>query len=192
MLPANSFSHVGMGYTARFIIRMASLIPTEINLRQVAKDVEALANVLTQGGSRSSLLRPRWSLVPRMSSLLCLIRKVPGFQFAHVLLDALKRARREKVLPPPTQPPSPSNGRHDPLEQNPQAASPAGTFDPLHGLPPFDYSLDTGGPNAMFDFSFADQLLGNLDPAAQGLTGRPSNVCSGLRNDSSSWARIIS
>ncbi|GFZ52232.1 hypothetical protein JCM24511_10005 [Saitozyma sp. JCM 24511] len=145
---ANSFSHVGMGYTARFIIRMASLIPSEINLRQVAKDVEALANVLTQ---------------------------VPGFQFAHVLLDALKRARREKVLPPPTQPPSPSNGRHDPLEQNPQAASPAGTFDPLHGLPPFDYSLDTGGPNAMFDFSFADQLLGNLDPAAQGLTGRPSN-----------------
>jgi hypothetical protein len=181
-----------MGYTARFIIRMASLIPSEINLRQVAKDVEALANVLTQGGPTSFFLRPGWSLVSRMSFLLCLTHKVPGFQFAHVLLEALKRARREKVLPPPTQPPSPSNGGQDPLEQNPQAGSPAGTFDPLHGLLPFDYSLDTGGPNAMFDFSFADQLLGNLDTAAQGLTGRPSNVCSGLRHHSSSCTWAIS
>jgi hypothetical protein len=127
-----------------------------------------------------------------MSFLLCLIHKVPGFQFAHVLLEALKRARREKVLPPPTQPPSPTGGTHDPLEPDPLAASSAGIFDPVYGLPPFDYGLDTGGAGTMFDFSFADQLLGNMDTATQGLTGRPSNVCSGLHNHSSAWARIIS
>ncbi|WVF70335.1 hypothetical protein IAT40_005125 [Kwoniella sp. CBS 6097] len=68
-----------IAYAARFLIRMATLMPEACNLRQIGKDVEQIAVVLT---------------------------KVPGFQFAHFLQDVIKQARRDQVLPPPSRAPS--------------------------------------------------------------------------------------
>jgi hypothetical protein len=64
-------SDVALAFTARFLIRMANLCPHMLDLRQVGKDVELVANKLNQGGlslreRRLSIypLSPRFSLWP--------------------------------------------------------------------------------------------------------------------------------
>jgi hypothetical protein len=40
---------VAMVFAARFLIRLASLLPGEVDLRQTGRDVEALASALGEG-----------------------------------------------------------------------------------------------------------------------------------------------
>lgn len=70
---ANRLTHYNMVYAARFMIRMASLLPEACDLHQVGRDVEQVAVMLTQ---------------------------VPGFQLAHFLREIMSKARQDHVLPP--------------------------------------------------------------------------------------------
>lgn len=58
-------SDVALAFTARFVIRMANLCPHMLDLRQVGKDVELVANKLNQGGL--SLGEKRRSVYPLSS-----------------------------------------------------------------------------------------------------------------------------
>jgi hypothetical protein len=40
---------VGVAFAARFLIRLTSLLPEAVNLRQTARDVEQVAEILTCG-----------------------------------------------------------------------------------------------------------------------------------------------
>ncbi|WOO78147.1 uncharacterized protein LOC62_01G001697 [Vanrija pseudolonga] len=75
---------LGLAHAARYLIRMASLIPESINLREAAKDVELLADQLG---------------------------RFPDFYFSQFLHHVVVEARRKRQLPPasalPSRHPSP-------------------------------------------------------------------------------------
>ncbi|KIR69390.1 hypothetical protein I314_00501, partial [Cryptococcus bacillisporus CA1873] len=69
---ANRLTHYNMVYAARFMIRMASLLPEACDLHKVGRDVEQVAVMLSQ---------------------------VPGFQLAHSLREIISKAKQDHVLP---------------------------------------------------------------------------------------------
>ncbi|KLT44131.1 hypothetical protein CC85DRAFT_283918 [Cutaneotrichosporon oleaginosum] len=70
---ANYYTHIGVAFAARMVIRLTSLMPDAVDLRQTSRDLEAVTKILAL---------------------------VPGFQFAQQIRDILLRARRRRVLPP--------------------------------------------------------------------------------------------
>ncbi|KAK4686593.1 hypothetical protein P7C73_g3535, partial [Tremellales sp. Uapishka_1] len=80
LLYANHFSHVALASVLRIYIRLASLFPDAVDLRQTGKDLTQLAEVLAQ---------------------------FPGVHFAYQLRDAIRKARKKHVLPAETRPVSP-------------------------------------------------------------------------------------
>lgn len=54
LAPPELFTELAMIFTARLLIRLASLMPEAFNLRQTAEDLEALA-ILLQKGIRQCL-----------------------------------------------------------------------------------------------------------------------------------------
>ncbi|WVQ97571.1 hypothetical protein IAU59_004685 [Kwoniella sp. CBS 9459] len=135
-----------IAYAARFLIRMATLMPEVCNLRQIGKDVEQIAVVLT---------------------------KVPGFQFAHFLQDVIKKARRDQVLPPPSRAPSrlPSPAKGLTALPWDSTLPAAGTSDPWSNTMAQNASLVpllTGDANSFGqgltshdDFLYAEHLFAN-------------------------------
>lgn len=77
---ANLYTHLHVAFAARCLIRLVSLLPEGANTRQIGRDVEKVAEMLTG---------------------------VPGFQYATFLKDVLRKARRKNVLPPTSRAPSP-------------------------------------------------------------------------------------
>lgn len=51
------YTHVCAAFAASFLIRIARLFPHELNLKKTAKDVDELANVLSEGESLCSGLQ---------------------------------------------------------------------------------------------------------------------------------------
>lgn len=74
-------------FAATLLIRLARIFPTELDLRQTARDVTELAKILSN---------------------------VPAGRYARSIRLTLRSARRRKVMPPPSVPSSPSS-RHAPL-----------------------------------------------------------------------------
>ncbi|KAL7423972.1 hypothetical protein Q5752_001557 [Cryptotrichosporon argae] len=74
------YTHVCVAFVGSFLIRIARLFPDELDLRQTAKDVEQLADVLSH---------------------------LPAGRYARSLRLILRRARRAHVLPPVSRMPSP-------------------------------------------------------------------------------------
>ncbi|WOO78184.1 Transcriptional activator of proteases prtT [Vanrija pseudolonga] len=71
---ANHYTHVGVAFAARLMIRLASLMPEAVgDLAQIADDLEAVTDLLAA---------------------------VPGYQFAQQIRDLIQRARRKHILPP--------------------------------------------------------------------------------------------
>ncbi|KAK8866058.1 hypothetical protein IAR55_001209 [Kwoniella newhampshirensis] len=156
---ANLLTHYNIAYAARFMIRMASLVPESCNLRQVGRDVEQVAQMLN---------------------------KVPGFQFAHFLRDVVKKARRDHVLPPSSRAPSryPSPTRNHmalpPMKSTLEASSSwSGQIPPDPSITPSGSSvsipnvginLELGGAgsdsgmSSHMDFLYAEQLFANTGP----------------------------
>ncbi|WWC61081.1 uncharacterized protein I303_103659 [Kwoniella dejecticola CBS 10117] len=75
------YTHVCAAFAASFLIRIARLFPHELNLKKTAKDIEELANVLSQ---------------------------IPAGRYARSLRLILRKARRQKVIPAPSTMPSPN------------------------------------------------------------------------------------
>ncbi|KAI9639233.1 uncharacterized protein MKK02DRAFT_39528 [Dioszegia hungarica] len=78
---ANHFSHIALASVFRIYVRLASLFPEHVDLRRTAKDLTAVADILSQ---------------------------FPGVSFAHKLRHVIQRARQSKILPCETRAPSPS------------------------------------------------------------------------------------
>ncbi|OCF41603.1 hypothetical protein I317_04615 [Kwoniella heveanensis CBS 569] len=141
-----------IAYAARFLIRMATLMPEACNLKQIGKDVEQIAVVLT---------------------------KVPGFQFAHFLQDVIKKARRDQVFPPPSRAPSRLASPAKALAQLPWDNMLPGSSgsDPwsntlgsnaslLPSLAADDNSLGSQGLTSHDDFLYAEHLFANTGNVA--------------------------
>ncbi|KAK8869752.1 hypothetical protein IAR55_000320 [Kwoniella newhampshirensis] len=69
------YTHVCAAFAASFLIRIARLFPNELNLKQTAKDIEQLANILSD---------------------------IPAGRYARSLRLILRKARRAKVIPAPS------------------------------------------------------------------------------------------
>jgi hypothetical protein len=80
---ANYYTHIGVAFAARMVIRLTSLMPDAVDLRQTGRDLEAVTKILAKGEFNEIQADP-----------------VPGFQFAQQIRDVLRRARRRHVLPP--------------------------------------------------------------------------------------------
>ncbi|ORX36060.1 hypothetical protein BD324DRAFT_630025 [Kockovaella imperatae] len=74
---ANLYTHLNVAFAARCLIRLTSLVPEVVDVRQLGKDLEGIAHALTQ---------------------------VPGFQYAELLRQVVLKARRENILPPASPP----------------------------------------------------------------------------------------
>ncbi|KAL7424072.1 hypothetical protein Q5752_001657 [Cryptotrichosporon argae] len=94
------YTHVCAAFAASFLIRIARLFPQELNLKKTARDVEELASVLSQ---------------------------IPAGRYARSLRLILRRARRAKVIPAPSNVNSPTRGAVG-LPHTPGAG--AGAFSP--------------------------------------------------------------
>ncbi|WWC99826.1 hypothetical protein V866_006734 [Kwoniella sp. B9012] len=161
---ANLLTHYNIVYAARFLIRMATLVPESCNLRQIGKDVEQVAIMLTKG----ELSRYENALT----------RSVPGFLFAHMLSDVVKRARRDQVLPPasraPSRLPSPTRGLTAlPMsDQNSWSSglTPNANFvSSLSGGPDISINVNPAsdqGLSSHMDFLYAEQLFANTGNAS--------------------------
>lgn len=71
-------------FAASFLIRIARLFPKELDLRQTAKDVEELA---------------------------CILDEIPAGRYARSLRLILRRARKQKYIPPLSRPASPKRSQ---------------------------------------------------------------------------------
>ncbi|CDZ97607.1 er-associated protein catabolism-related protein [Phaffia rhodozyma] len=81
------YTHISAAFAATLLIRLARIFPTELDLRQTARDVEQLAKLLAS---------------------------VPAGRYARSIRLTLRSARRRKVMPPPSALPSPTS-RSTPL-----------------------------------------------------------------------------
>lgn len=145
---------------------MTSLVPEVVNARQIGRDVEQLAIMLSQG----TFLTSRQLL--ELHAVLSLIQIVPGFQFASLLRDVISRARRNKVLPPASRPGSPRS------HQAPAPAwistSQSQTTQPTEPSQEYNsFAFDQPSePFPALDFSYAEQLLGTTS----GMNGNGSDT----------------
>ena len=107
LAPPRARSDVCAAFAATLLIRLARIFPTELDLRQTARDVTELAKILSN---------------------------VPAGRYARSIRLTLRSARRRKVMPPPSLPPSPSS-RPSALPPG-QAApfSPSSYINPASGL----------------------------------------------------------
>ena len=146
-------------------------MPEVTNPRQVGRDVESVANLLTQGecpgfsgllsGTLCSYLAIPYCYFPTASLI-----TVPGFQFAQILRDVIRRARRNKILPPASKPPSPTLGAlsHLPSDQISPLPSTLSSIPSASGSADF-FGIDggaagqTGSGTSAFDFTYAEQLF---------------------------------
>lgn len=134
---ANLYTHLHIAFAARCLIRLTSLVPEGANTRQIGRDVERVAQVLT---------------------------RVPGFQFAQHLREVLGRARRQKVLPPPSKPASPASRpvALPPMTQTPNifGETPPGALSSDPGSAPgYSFGVSPTVDAHPFDFSYAEQLF---------------------------------
>ena len=90
------YTHVCAAFAASFLIRIARLFPHELNLKKTAKDVDELANVLSEG--MLSCTCPSWTSADS---------PVPAGRYARSLRLILRRARKAKVIPAASRAPSP-------------------------------------------------------------------------------------
>nr|XP_019014928.1 uncharacterized protein I206_01015 [Kwoniella pini CBS 10737]OCF53709.1 hypothetical protein I206_01015 [Kwoniella pini CBS 10737] len=155
---ANLLTHYNIVYAARFLIRMATLVPESCNLRQIGKDVEQIAIMLSN---------------------------VPGFMFAHMLRGVVKKARNDQVLPPvsraPSRLPSPAPRNQMTLTSIPEQNSWSSGLTPNHsfvptisGAPDLSINLDSTnndqGLSSHMDFLYAEQLFAHATEPNQPLT----------------------
>ncbi|WVQ94594.1 hypothetical protein IAU59_001674 [Kwoniella sp. CBS 9459] len=172
MVHGNHYSHVCLASISRIYLRLATLFPTVINLKSVAKDLIGLVGVLAQ---------------------------LPGFRFASQLRYAVEEARKRRMLPPETRPSSPKAptmgaiGSRDTYSLSvrstePVATAAAGGFhvDPFWntatgGLPPSDID----GPTPPLDFNplIAEQVLTEANVARISV----QNDYMGLPVDQTTW-----
>ena len=94
------YTHVCVAFAATFLIRIARLFPRELDLRQSAKDVEELADLLAQGRSAHD------HCVGYVLILISLT--VPAGRYARSLRLILRRARKHHVMPLSSRAASPS------------------------------------------------------------------------------------
>lgn len=94
------YTHVCAAFAASFLIRIARLFPHELNLKRTAKDVDELANVLSEGELYKWIRRDR---PPANDS-------VPAGRYARSLRLILRRARKAKVIPAASRAGSPARG----------------------------------------------------------------------------------
>lgn len=136
---------------ARFIIRMSSLMPEVVNVRQVGRDVEQIAQTLS---------------------------KVPGFQFAQVLRNVLLKARRKRHLPPASKPASPQRG---PLALPTVAANSSSPVDLSSGnFNTTPTGMGGGGSDpgltSDLDFLYAEQLFSDTGVLGGGSASMPPSA----------------
>ncbi|WWC58635.1 uncharacterized protein I303_101179 [Kwoniella dejecticola CBS 10117] len=172
---ANLLTHYNIVYAARFLIRMATLVPESCNLRQIGKDVEQVAVMLAKGECLA------------MTNSADII--VPGFMFAHILRGVVKKARNDQVLPPASRAPSRIGSptrNHMTLTMSDQSSWSSGltpnttSFVPtISGGPDLSINLDNLDPTATagdqglsshMDFLYAEQLFANTTEPNQPLT----------------------
>jgi len=142
---ANLYTHLHIAFAARCLIRLVSLLPEGANTRQIGRDVEKVAQVLT---------------------------RVPGFQYATVLREVLGRARRQKVLPPSSRMPSPMpRSTPLPISQQQQQmwsdSSPGPLFGDAASSSGFSFGVSPAEGNP-FDFTYAEELFSQprgMEPA---------------------------
>jgi len=195
---ANLYTHLHVAFAARCLIRLVSLLPEGANTRQIGRDVEKVAEMLTG---------------------------VPGFQYATFLKDVLRKARRKNVLPPNSRAPSPVRAHQAlPSGQGSLAMSsmasnqPTGRGDMAAPMPPMsghqlfaDTPPGVGSANGMFpdntsssgfsfgvgvspveanpfDFSYAEELFSQPrgGDAAQGYVSAQRSAASGPADGSRS------
>lgn len=162
--PANHYQHVGVAFTARTLIRLASLFPDVVDLKQASRDLEQLVQLL---------------------------RQVPGFQIGQMIEEVLRRARRKQVLPPLSKPPSPRFGQRGGTQAQDRSTAHSGQYNdrpgdnavlgtnsnnigaaPYQSDHPAGYSPDIGSVESqpLFDFSLAEELLTGPSGAATGVS----------------------
>ncbi|WWC86390.1 uncharacterized protein L201_001266 [Kwoniella dendrophila CBS 6074] len=180
---ANSIQYdYNIVYAARFLIRMATLVPESCNLRQIGKDVEQVAIMLSKGESIDA---------EKVAD-----QVVPGFMFANLLREVVKKARRDQVLPPASRAPSrlPSPIRNHaalpPSDQNSWSSglTPNTSFVPsISSGPDISINVDpASGPGFSLDTWFPFPPLDNdLSPLLA--TGENSSHSQLLGNEGRSW-----
>lgn len=135
---ANFYTHVGVAIAARMLIRLSSLIPEHVDIKQTGRDLESLTKRLAQ---------------------------VPGFQFAQQLREIIIKARRQHVLPPSSRAPSrvPSRNPSPTPDDRPRFDGYATGSTSLQLSPVIPTQLDTvlgTTPEAVsLDFLLAEQLF---------------------------------
>lgn len=159
------YTHVCAAFAASFLIRIARLFPKELDLRKTAKDVEELASILSE---------------------------VPAGRYARSLRLILRRARKQKFIPPASVPTSPNRLHANlPLPESRQGPFPSPSTNTqsstmLHqGMPGISPVLAHTSPgmlinNALsqkhespgsnpeayeYDFSFAQELINRANEA---------------------------
>lgn len=127
---------------------MSSLMPEEVNVRKVGRDVEQIAQTLS---------------------------KVPGFQFAQVLRNVLVKARRKRHLPPASKPASPQRG---PLALPAFNANSSSPVDLNFNTTPTGMSAgNESGFTTDLDFLYAEQLFSDTTGSmGVGVPGMPPSA----------------
>lgn len=131
---ANNYTHVGIAFAARMQIRLASLLPENLDLAAAARDLELLTERLAQ---------------------------VPGFTFARLIRDVLLRARRRRVLPPIEDLDMPSGSRFGGRFERHTPAESRARLEPLPRPPPTPRMLAAPSPASAPSLSPAASTLGS-------------------------------
>lgn len=147
---------MAIAYAARCYLRLSSLLPHSCDLKQVGRDVEALAATMASCKSTADVTHS----------------PDPGLQVSEHLRDVVSKARRSHELPPSTQPSSPTLYARNFADQiaayqlsthSDFAFDQQATSDEVLGT---DFEWNQG-----WDFSLVDQLFSTVTgPAAD--TGR--------------------
>lgn len=129
------YAHVCAAFAASLLIRLARIFPTELDLRQTARDVEALARILAS---------------------------VPAGRYARSLRLTLRSARRRKVIPPPSVPGSPTSmARQQGLPST--GATTAAASTPMFSPSDFKFGPSVAGTPARFGEGGAGVDAGSLE-----------------------------
>ena len=117
---------LGVAFTARNLIRLASLFPDIVDLRQASRDLELLVTLLSSG--TCSLPPDRATIAGSVTSnATCYVQveadaPVPDVRTGQLIEEVLRRARRKQVLPPLSRPASPRYAQTQNLDQTQQQA----------------------------------------------------------------------
>ncbi|WVF67029.1 hypothetical protein IAT40_001772 [Kwoniella sp. CBS 6097] len=166
MVHGNHYSHVCLASIARIYLRLATLFPSIIDLRSVAKDLIGLVEVLAQ---------------------------LPGFRFAQQLRYAVEEARKRRMLPPETRPSSPRNptaGMARGQATYSSSVRSTDAFSVVTDEPSVDQLWNSARPHGLgedfaFDFNplVAEQVLN--ESSAPGISNQ--NDYTGLSTDQTTW-----